>query len=194
MSRILPILAASLLLAACNLGSTTTRRPAIDRPAIGPNGVFWDAVTAAEMDDPDRLRFLLSARFLHESILPRRKRLEVGSQKEFNQERDRLLQELEPYGGTVKNLCRRYLADLRERIKGTFVQTGEPRYRIKHVDEFGVATGPNRATLEVSFQAKARTEKGYKPFVMKVRFIQDRRHWLIDGFDPDPLKGAFTQE
>lgn len=183
-----------LPLAACNLGSTTTRRPAIDRPAIGPEGVFWDAVTAAEMNDLDRFSFLLSARFLHESILPRRKRNVLDTQAEFVAERERLLLELEPYGLTVSSLRRRYMQNLRDRIKGTFVQTGNVAYGIQHVDEFGVASGPNRATLKVSFQAKGHTEDDYKPLEMKVRFIQDRHHWLIDGFDPDPLKGAFTQE
>ncbi len=184
-----------LLIAAagCSIGSTTTERPAINRPAIGPDGAFWDAVDAANRDSLEAFRFQVSPRFLHEGILPREKRNEPTSTEGFDQERIRLEKQLAPYASTVDRMLRSYMERLRNLTSNRFMDVGRPSYEIKYRDDFDRATGPNRAVVEVLIWSKKAMQPGDKPESFTVTFVQDRQRWLIDDITPNPLKGAFTR-
>lgn len=197
MRRIGLLLVLLLLLAACPTpGTTTTRRPAVDKPTIEPDGTFWDAVSAAEKDDPGRLRFLLSTRFVHRGIMPDFPRNETRTPEDFDREEARLREQLLPYAVRERELVAGYLRMLRERIEDNFVHTEQPVYDISYRGEYNAARGPNRAKLTVTFRPKRLAPADapvVEPFSMVVSFVQDHEMWRIDGFEPDPLKGAFTR-
>lgn len=187
------LLAPLLAHAGCAIGSTTTERPAINRPAIGPDGAFWDAVDAANRGSVEAFRFQVSPRFLHEGVLPREKRNEPNSTESFDLERQRLEKQLEPYAGTVDRMLRSYMEHLRNLTSNRFIDVGRPSYEIKYHDDFDRAAGPNRATVEISIWSKKAMGPADKPDKFTVTFVQDRQRWLIDDITPNPLKGAFTR-
>jgi hypothetical protein len=182
-------------LAACTSGSSTTRRPALTRPAIGPEGTLWDALDLARRDQPARLKNLFSMRFLHEQVLPDGTRGQPANQDEYLLERAILEGELAPYGARIDDLCRRYARQLRQLSADCFIEAGDAKLSIKHRDEFGAALGPNTARMTVFFHpVEARTGPDGKPTNVRtitVVFVQEFEQWKIDGLEPDPLKGAF---
>lgn len=181
------------LLAGCAIGTTTTSRPALTRPVIGPDGAFRDATEAARRNDAEALRFLLSNRFVHEALLPRERREEPETVEAFQRESDRLAQQLLPHQPAVRKLLDGYMHLLRELTQDRFIEVGRPNYDIRYRDDFGRADGPNRASLEVQTWPKTALGPDPKPAVMTVRFIQDRQRWVIDDLEPNPLKGAYTR-
>ncbi|MBE7491290.1 MAG: hypothetical protein HS108_05975 [Planctomycetes bacterium] len=182
-----------LVLAGCTIGTSTTARPALNRPVVGPDGSFWDASDAADRGDLAALRRMFSARFLHEAILPRSTRRDPQSTQQFDDESARLLAELAPYEPTVQRMIEAYAAQLRRLTENRFVEVGRPEYEIRFRDEFDRAYGPNIAMLDVQCWPKHALEPDAKPETIRVRFVQNRQRWLLDGIEPDPLKGAFTR-
>lgn len=202
-----------LLLAACTIGSATTKRAALKEPAVRPDGAFADAMQAAESGNAEAFRFLLSPRFIHECVLPNRPRRQPKTTEAFDEERVRLQAELKPFESTVQRLVAGYMQHLRELTASRFTEVGIPSNDIRYHAEYDVAYGPNRATVVVSIWAKGQTPRpasnepaaanapaaNLPPIEPKpekrvtVRFVQDRQRWLIDGFDDDPLKGTFSR-
>ena len=184
-------------LAGCQApGSTTTRRPALDKPPIEPDGIVWDAVAAAELTDTARFRFLLSARFIHEAIMPDFPRGKPKTEEDLDAENTRLLNDLKPYAATEKRLVEGYLLLIQQRMKGNFVQTDPPVYQIEYRGDYGAARGPNHARVTVTFRPKRASTPEVpqgEAVSMTVLFVQEHETWRIDGFDPDPLKGAYKR-
>ncbi|MCC6572221.1 MAG: hypothetical protein IT462_00390 [Planctomycetes bacterium] len=186
----------ALLLAACpTQGSTTTRRPALDKPAIEPDGTFWDAVAAAEAGDARRFQYLLSVRFMHESIMPDMPRNFGKTAEDAEKEELRLTEELKPHAERQRKLAAGYMKMLQDRIAGNFVECEAPVYQIQYRGDYNLARGPNHARLTVTFRVKREPPKGVpaEPHSLTVLFVQDYEMWRIDGFEPDPLKGAFSR-
>ncbi|MCC6150583.1 MAG: hypothetical protein IT461_10060 [Planctomycetes bacterium] len=190
MTRLLVILAlGSLLACACTGGSSTTLRPAADRPIIGPDGVFWDAIEAARGGHTQRMGRVLSTGFVHRAILPNTPRAEFSDEESFIFANERMERELAPFNSIRERLCKRYTGWLDETTRGRVIEAGRPSYEIKYKDGYGSARGPNTATIKVNLhQAQAKTPK-----VLAVSFIQDGDTWRIDGFSPDPLFGEFIR-
>lgn len=186
-----------LLVAACpGTGSTTTRRPALDRPVVAPDGTLWDALTAAEANDPGRLRYLLSTRFIHQAVMPDFPRGKTTTFEQYENEERRMLHELEAHQTQVRRLAEGYLGLLRERLADNFVHTEPPVYDIEFRGEYNAARGPNRARVTATFRPRKPPPSGQarpEPTSLVVLFVQEREMWRIDGFEPDPLKGAFTR-
>lgn len=182
-----------VLIAGCTIGTSTTDRPAFNRPVIGPDGSFWDASNAADRHDNNALRLLVSARFIHEALLPNGERDEPTSTAQFDAERQRLESELKPFEATVARMIESHAEQLRRLTANRFVEVGRPEYDIKYRDGNDRADGPNRATLVVQCWPKGVVPADSKPETIRVQFVQDRQRWLIDGLDPDPLKGAFSR-
>lgn len=185
------MMACGLLLGACAEGSTTTIRPAIDKPVIGPDGTFWDAISAAKQNDPRRMEFIFSTRFLHRSILPNVERKEVSDEEEYMFENARMKTQLAPFAVLVSRMHTRYTSWLRERTKDRLVEAEKPSYDIKFKDGFGSARGPNTASIKVNLYAKNRAGAPGESFV--VSFVQEGDSWKLDGFKPDPLFGEFIR-
>jgi len=198
--RTLCALTVLLLLTACTIGSTTTERPAINLPAIGPDGAFWDAVGVAELDDVEKFLYLVSPQFVHARFMPTARRPEVKTQNELEASRTSLLTEAQraaerhqlDYNSELYRLSYGYMAELRKLMDDRFVEVGTPTYEIEFRDEFGRASGPNRAAVQVRVYPKSRVPDGYVPETLTVLFIQDGYRWLIDGLEPDPLWGAYA--
>lgn len=191
--RLLILIACVCLTAGCTVGSSTSRRPALTRPAVGPEGTFWDAAGAAQRDNAEAFLFLVSTRWLHEQVLPRRARFAVTTGDEYAREDLRLRKELEPYAVDKVKLARRYMAHLRETLAGRFLDVGKPEYELLYKDEFGRAVGPNHATVAVLVHPKGPAGNA-APASVEVHFVQHEGRWLLDGLTPDPNKGAFARE
>lgn len=182
-----------LALAGCSFGSTTTLRPALSRPVVGPDGSFWDAADAASRRDNDALRRILTVRFIHEALLPAQPRKEPTSTEDYDRERERLTEQLKVHEATVARLLEAYAERLRQLTENRFVEVGRPEYEIKYRDDFDRAAGPNRAFVVVQCWQKGPLAADAKPETIRVTFVQDRQRWLIDDFEPNALKGAFTR-
>lgn len=180
-------------LAGCSFGSTTTLRPALSRPVVGPDGSFWDAADAAARRDNDALRRLLTVRFIHEALLPAQSRNEPDSTAAYDRERQRLSEQLQVHEVAVARLLEAYAERLRQLTENRFVEVGRPEYEIKYRDDFDRANGPNRAFVVVQCWQKGALSPDAKPETIRITFVQDRERWLIDDFEPNALKGAFTR-
>jgi hypothetical protein len=191
--RSLTVILASLLLASCTIGSSTSERPALSRPAIEPDGAFWDAVTIARQHDREAFLYLLSPQMVFRALFPEAKLDEITSQEEFNAQREELQQALEPYAAVVQDFANRYMAELEKLVRDRFIEVSRPKYDIKFKDKFDRAAGPNTATVTVSIYPKSAIEEGFTPEVIEVTFIQDDRRWLIHALSNDKLKGAFVR-
>jgi hypothetical protein len=197
--RLLTVITTLLLLSACAIGSTTTERPALNLPAIGPDGTFWDAANVAEREKPESFQFLLSPRFIHRALLPLDTLPEISTQQELDALRVRLDRQLAEAAEEAEvdldlkigQMLDAYMEELRRLLNDRFIEVGEPEYDIQFRDEFGRASGPNRAELKVSLYPKTSKPDGFEPEVIRVSFLQDGYRWLIEGFEPDNLRGAF---
>lgn len=209
------LLSPAVLAPACSIGSTTSDRPAITLPAIGPDGVVWDAFLAAKREDTKAFRFSLSERFIHSHILPENERAETTNESAFFDEEAKLRAEFLPkYKVVVNRLLKGWMKLLRKYGKDRMLETSKPRYEIRFKDSWGSAKGPNLAFVTLSFhdirQPKTENssvakedapvlEEGELPpppkpaFELVLRLVQSGRHWLIDGFEPDELMGAFSR-
>jgi hypothetical protein len=188
---LLPTLA--LLLCACQIGSSTTQRSALPRPAIEPDGTVWDAITVAHRRDGESFRFLLSPQMIYRALYPEAELPEVTSQKEFDAQRAELEAELAANEVVVKQLAARYMAELDKLVADRFIEVGKPNYIILYKDDFDRAAGPNRAMVTMTIYPKHSVPAGYKPETIEVQFVMDGQRWLIDGLDHDKLKGAFVR-
>lgn len=187
-----------LLIALCGCeryisGSTTSDRPALNRPAIGPDGAFWDAAVVAGRGERDAFLYLLSPQFVHRALFPEDDLDEITTQGDFDEQRGEIEERLADYEPVVDRLARRYMRHLAELVEGRLVEVGRPRYNIDYTDTFDRAEGPNRATVTVTVYPKSALGEDIEPEVFEVDFIMDGRRWLIDGFDPDPMKGSFAR-
>jgi hypothetical protein len=190
MTRLLVILAlGSLLACACTGGSSTTLRPAADRPVIGPDGVFWDAIEAARGGHAKRMARVMSIGFVHRAILPNTHRSEASDEESFVLENERMERELAPFSSIRDRLYTRYTGWLEETTRGCVVETSRPNYDIQFKDGYGSARGPNTATIKVNLHFAQKKSL----VVIAVNFIQDGDTWRIDGFAPDPLFGEFIR-
>lgn len=194
--RCLPFLLFAMLVASCASlegGSSTTSRPALTRPAIEPDGAFWDAVVVAEKGDIHAFLFLLSPRMVYRALFPDEELAEVTSQAEFDKQRADIEEKLEPFQVAVQRLASRYMQELQELLRDRFVEVSKPSYTIQHKDSFDRADGPNAARVTVTIFPKSALPKDFEPAVMEVLFVQDGRRWLIDSIGDDKLKGAFVR-
>lgn len=178
-----------LLLAACTTGSSTTLRPAADRPIVGPDGTLWDAIEAARGGHSQRMERLLSTGFVHRAILPNVPRVEPTDEEEYALALARMERELASFGPIRARLYTRYTQWLNDATRGYVIETDRPEYDLKYKDGYGAARGPNSAKLKVWLHAAASKE----PKLIVVSFIQDGDAWRIDGFTPDPLYGEFIR-
>jgi hypothetical protein len=199
-SRVL-LAACALMLAACNIGSSTTERPALDYPPIGPDGTFWSAVSASREGNAQAFLHLVSPGFIHRAFmntaLP-----EPESQAEFDGLREQVNSRL--LAGATRNsvvldvevnrLAEGYMARLRELTRDRFIEVAQPVYGdgIRFRDQFDRAYGPNLVWLDVKVYTRQRTAPDFEPPSIRVRFIQDGFRWLIDDLEPDDLQGSFT--
>lgn len=179
-----------LSVAGCTEGSTTTRRPAADRPVVGPEGTFWDAVAAAQLKQPQRMRYVFSVRFLHRSILPKHERRNARDEADYNEEKQRQLQDLKGMSALVEALYAGYCDWLGRQLADRFVETEPPVYEIDFRDGFGAARGPNIARVKVNFHHRHDATKPTESIV--VAFVQEGDAWRIDAISPDKLFGTFT--
>lgn len=194
MIRCLSILA--LLLASCSaftFGTSTTQRPAITKPAIGPDGTFWDAITVSERGDREAFMYLLSPQMVYVALFPEAQLREVEDQEEFDAQRAEIETELQPFDAVVQQFAERYMNQLASLVHDKFIEVGKPVYLIKYTGTGGLAEGPNLARLVVNIHPKSATKPDEQPEVLNITFIQDGRRWLIHEIDPDPLKGAFVR-
>lgn len=194
MIRCLPILA--LLLASCSaftFGTSTTQRPAITKPAIGPDGAFWDAVTVSEKGDREAFMHLLSPQMTYKALFPEAQLREVESQEEFDAQRAQIETDLQPFEAVVQSYAERYMNELADTFHNKFIEVGRPVYLIKFTGTGGLAEGPNTAKLQVRIYPKTSMPEDAEPEVLDITFIQDGRRWLIYEITPDPLKGAFVR-
>lgn len=191
--RSMPFILLALLLASCTIGSSTTQRPALSRPAIEPDGTFWDAVTVAGKSDREAFLHLLSPQMVFKALFPEAQLDEITNQNEFDDQREELTEALKPYDPVVQDFARRYMAELDNLVRDRFIEVSKPKYDIKFNDEFDRAAGPNTAKVTVSVYPKTATGAAFKPEIIEVTFIQDGRRWLIHGFSNDKLKGAFVR-
>ncbi|MBX3473810.1 MAG: hypothetical protein KF754_05465 [Planctomycetes bacterium] len=182
-----------IVISGCAVGTTTTTRPALNKPVIGPDGTFEDAIEAARRGDTVAMRFLLSPRFIHEALLPTEKREDPQKVEEFDKERLRLEKQLAPHEATVQRLLRACVKLLNDLTQNRFVEAGRPSYDIRLRDDFDRAFGPNKASMVVQTWPKGALGPDPKPQAFTLHFVQDRQRWLIDDMDPNPLKGAFTR-
>ena len=194
MIRCLPLLA--LMLASCSaftFGTSTTERPAITKPAIGPDGTFWDAAAVSRKGDARAFLHLLSPQMTYEALFPEAELKPVETQEEFDIQRTQIEIELAPLQPTVNAYAARYMSELAEMLDDKFIEVGKPVYVIQYTGTGGRAEGPNEASLEVRIFPKGPMAEGQEPETLDIRFIQDGRRWLIHGISPDPLKGAFVR-
>jgi len=194
--RWLPLLIAPLLLSACTSfegGSSTTDRPALTRPAIEPDGAFWDAAVVAKRGDTEGFLFMLSPQMVYRALYPEGELAEISDQEGFDKQREKIEAELKPLENVVDQMARRYMNQLRNLLKDKFIEVSKPTYSIRYKDKFDRAAGPNTARVTVTIYPKKALPENFEPEVMEVRFIQDRRRWLINGIINDKLKGAFVR-
>jgi hypothetical protein len=189
----LPLILLGLLLGACTIGSSTTERPALTRPAIEPDGTFWDAVTVAGKNDRKAFLYLLSPQMVFHALFPEAKLKEVTTQEEFDAQRKEIETTLKQHDLVVQDFATRYMGELHKLVSDRFIEVGRPNYNIGYNDEFDRAAGPNTAKLVVTVYPKHAVDESYKPETIEVTFIQDGRRWLIHGFTNDKLRGAFVR-
>jgi hypothetical protein len=185
-----------VLLAGCSsatIGSATTERPALTRPAIEPDGTFWDAVTVAGKADREAFLYLLSPQMIFRALFPEAKLKEVTTQSELDDQRAQIEATLKQHEGVVQEFATRYMSELHKLVRDRFIEVGKPDYNIKFNDKFDRATGPNTAKVIVNVYPKKAIDDAFKPEIIEVTFIQDGRRWLIHGFANDKLKGAFVR-
>jgi hypothetical protein len=192
-SRLALALLCLLLPVACTVGSTTTQRPALLRPPIGPDGAVWDALEAAARDDAGAYLYVMSPRWLHEEILPGNRRRELDSVVVYDEEVARYGRELEPFAEEVELFARRHMERLRALRGDSIPEVGAPVIEVRHRNEFDAAVGPNRARLSVLLHPRGPLPENYEPAQFTVYLIQSGQRWLLDGMEPDPLKGAFAR-
>ncbi|MCZ7605642.1 MAG: hypothetical protein M5U25_06100 [Planctomycetota bacterium] len=192
MRRLTPTLIA-LLLASCTIGSSTTQRPALDSPAIEPDGAFWDAINVARRGDHDSFLYALSPQMVYRALYPEARLREPTSQEEFDSQRAELDEALSRHAAVVREFSVRHMHELDKLVHDRFIEVSKPSYTIRHKDSWGRAQGPNFATVLVTIYPKQPLPEGFKPETIEVRFVQDGQRWLIDGFDNDRLKGAFVR-
>ncbi|MBZ0136653.1 MAG: hypothetical protein K8I27_09800 [Planctomycetes bacterium] len=194
MIRCLPVIA--LVLASCSaftFGTSTTQRPAITKPAIGPDGAFWDAAVAAKRNDHEAFLYLLSPQMVYLALFPEARLAETESQEEFDLQRATINAELEPFEPVVHEYTARYMHELTSLLDDKFAEASQPVYSISHTGAGGRAEGPNQATITVRVYPKQSMKASQEPEVLNITFIQDGRRWLIHRINPDPLKGAFVR-
>ncbi len=189
-----------LFVAGCTIGTSTTQRPALSRPAIAPDGTFWDALEVARNDNAEGFLHVLSPGFVHACFLPRKRLSTPESQQEFNTLRDEVAASLTD--GATRNevdlaaektrMAHGYMTQLRRLVEDRYIEVGKPEYDIQYQDEYDRAYGPNRATVIVTVNAKGRAESKHGAQVIRVSFVQDGYRWLIEGFEPDAKKGSFA--
>lgn len=189
-----------LLGAGCTFGSSTSQRPALSRPAVAPDGTFWDAVAVSRNDNAQGLLHVLSPRFLHGSFIPRERISEPVNQAEFDDLRESV--EAALARGAQRNrvsleaeklrLARGYMAELRRLVDDRFIEVGKPEYDIQYRGEYDEPWGPNRAWVIVNLYPKGSAAESANAEVLRVNFVQDRNRWLIDSLDPDPKFGSYT--
>ncbi|MDC1141618.1 hypothetical protein OAU50_00880 [Planctomycetota bacterium] len=200
-----------LITAGCTIGTTTSDRPALVRPAVGPDGVTWDAYLAAQRGDAKAFRHALSVRYLHSHLLPAELQNETRTEADFFEEEARLLKEIEPkYTGVIDKMLKRMMETIQTESENRMMEASKPRYEIEFKDSWGRAKGPNIAWVTVRFhnldvQPTVETstlvapDEDTPPTVpgaaktIKVRLVQAGQRWIIDGFEPDDLMGAFTR-
>ena len=182
-----------LLLCGCTIGSSTTERPALARPAIEPDGAFWDAADSARRGDREAFMYCLSPQMVYRALFPAKPLKPVTTQAEFDAQREVIAAELAPHAQVINGMADRYMAELDALLRDQFIEASRPRYEILFRDSFSRADGPNFAYVIVSVYPKHALPDGFKPETMEVRFIQDGRRWLIDEFGNDKLKGAFVR-
>jgi hypothetical protein len=193
-----------LVLTGCSgslgIGTTTSQRPALLRPAVQPDGAFWDAMEVSRGESTEGFLHLLSPGFLHASFIPRERIPTPTSQDEFDELRaevERLLAAAAARNGVDMateraRLAAGYMQDLRSLEKDHFIEVGKPVEAILHQDEYRRAYGPNRAHVIVSLHPTTSLPEDYQPRTLRVNFIQDGYRWLIDSFEPDPRRGAYV--
>lgn len=174
-------------------GSSTTGRPALTKPAIEPDGAFWDATTVAKRGDADAFLFLLSPQMVYLALFPEEELPPVESQEEFTKQREQLELKLEPFQKVVDRFAARYMLELQKILRDRFVEVSKPTYTAQFKDSYDRLEGPNRARVTVKIYPKTALPENAEPETMEVRFVQDGRRWLIDGFTNDKLKGAFVR-
>ncbi len=180
-----------LLLGACSFGTTTTQRPAVDKPAVAPDGAFWDAANVAGRQDVDAFLYILTPRFIHSELWPSVSRAEPTSINEYSEQHARLNRELALVDSDRRNFARGHMQRLAQVLQDRYVEVSRPSYDIKYRDDVGRAAGPNRATVTVRAWPKGAVKEGEKPDQFKVSFLQYGQRWLIDDIEPNPLKGTF---
>jgi hypothetical protein len=184
------------LLASCASlegGSSTTDRPALTRPAIEPDGAFWDAAVVAERGDTEAFLYLLSPQMVYRALYPENELDEISDQEGFDKQRKEIDEELKPHQAVIEKMAKRYMSELRKLLRDKFIEVSKPTYSIRYKGKYDRATGPNTARVTVTIYPKQALPKGFKPERMEVSFIQDRRRWLIDNISNDKLKGAFVR-
>jgi hypothetical protein len=191
--RRLPLILLALLLGACTIGSSTTERPALTRPAIEPDGTFWDAVTVAGKNDREAFLYLLSPQMVFRALFPEAKLKQVATQEEFDAQREEIKAALVQYDLVVQDFATRYMSELHKLVSDRFIEVSRPDYNIVYNDEFDRAEGPNTAKVVVTVYPKKALDANFKPETIEVTFIQDGRRWLIHGFTNDKLRGAFVR-
>lgn len=200
-------------LVGCSIGSATSSRPALKKPAVGPDGVTWDAFLAAQRKDTKAFRYALSVRYIHAHLLPNNPQKQTKTEKSFFAEENRLLAEIEPaYSPVVDRMLSGMMKQFRKYGQDRLLETSQPKYEIKFKDSWGRAKGPNLAWVTMRFHdldAQSVVEDESKPkedsdteelppappaaFELRVRLVQYGQRWVIDGLEPDELKGAFSR-
>lgn len=193
MTRRLTLLTLALLLASCTIGSSTTQRPALNAPAIEPDGAFWDAINVARRGDHQSFLYVLSPQMVYRALYPEASLREPTSQEEFDRQRNELNAALALHPAVVREFATRHMQELDKLVHDRFIEVSKPSYTIRYKDSWDRAEGPNLARIVVTIYPKEKLPEGFTPETLEVRFIQDGRRWLIDGFDNDRLKGAFVR-
>ncbi len=199
--KTLPGILILLVLCGCSIGSSTTDRPALDVPPIGPDGTFWSALEAARRNDSQAFLHTISPGFLYNAFLSD-ELPDPQNQDELEDLYKRIQVQLEE--GAIRNgvtaaaekqrLAAGYMQTLRELADDQFIEVAKPVYgdNIRFKDEHKRAWGPNKVWLRVRIYPKTPVAEDFEPKTLRVGFIQDRFRWLIESIDPDELNGAYT--
>lgn len=191
--------ALACVLASCTFGSATTERPALPRPAVEPDGAFWDAIETSRRGNAAGFLHLASPRLLHASFIPGIAMPAPESQREFTELRNRVDQALAE-GAARNNLnleeelqrfAEGYMGQLRELAEGAFLEASRPSYEILYTNEHGFPFGPNRAWIDVAFYPREPLPEGKEPETRRVEFVQDGHRWLIERISEDALEGRY---
>lgn len=191
--RITILLLALLLLASCKLqvGTSTTTRPAIDKPVVGPDGAFWDAANVARGGNVDAFLFLLTPRWIHSELWPSVSRADPETADAYNEQHNRLNRELAQVDAERRRFAQGHMERLARVLEDRYVEVSRPSFNIKYRDGTGRAAGPNQATVTVRAWERGEVAESAEPDTFQVSFKQYGQRWLIDGIEPDPLQGTF---